>query len=164
MNWLGTAADEVRPWLSTGFLGAILFIVARLGKPVTDYLIETHRIAAQEKKDDRDGYGPLIATLQDSIRTMETKHADEMRAMRAEHAAHIERITRETAANMARIEGEHRRCEDRLAKIEGELMGFHRQALIQSQQGVAALPASKMVRDAGERAVEAIDRMTGEQA
>lgn len=57
--------------------------------------------------------------------------------------------------DIALVRAQHRQCEERLAKIEGELMGFHRQALIQSQQGVAALPASSMVRDAGERAVEA---------
>lgn len=53
------------------------------------------------------------------------------------------------------VRAEHRRCEERLSKIEGELMGFHRQALVQSQQGIAQLPASTMVRDAGERAVKA---------
>jgi hypothetical protein len=56
------------------------------------------------------------------------------------------------------VRAEHRRCEDRLSKIEGELMGFHRQALIQSQQGAAVVPASAIVRDAGERAVEAATR------
>ncbi len=57
--------------------------------------------------------------------------------------------------DVALVRAEHRRCEDRLSKIEGELMGFHRQALIQSQQGVVTLPASKAVREAGDRAVEA---------
>lgn len=56
------------------------------------------------------------------------------------------------------VRAEHRKCEDRLSKIEGELMGFHRQALLQSQQAAAALPASIAVREAGERAVEAVNR------
>lgn len=57
--------------------------------------------------------------------------------------------------DIMQVRAEHRRCEERLSKIEGELMGFHRQALLQSQQGIAPLPASQMVKDAGERAVRA---------
>jgi hypothetical protein len=57
--------------------------------------------------------------------------------------------------DIMQVRAEHRRCEERLSKIEGELIGFHRQALLQSQQAAAVLPASAMVKDAGERAVKA---------
>ena len=63
------------------------------------------------------------------------------------------------------VRAEHRRCEDRLSKIEGELMGFHRQALLQSQLGAAVLPATTpLVREAGERAVEAATRAMEDKA
>lgn len=89
----------------------------------------SRKVRIAENKDDRDGYGVLITALQEDVKSVRAALAIEQEA--------------------------HRTCEGRLNKIEGELMGFHRQALIQSQQGVAQLPASVMVKEAGERAVAA---------
>ncbi len=75
---------------------------------------------------------------------MEAKHAVEMVALRAENATTI-----------ARMADDHKRCEERLARIEGELLGFHRQALVRSQQEVVQLPASGTVVSAGERSIAA---------
>lgn len=68
------AADLVRPWVSTGFLGLITLLIARLGKPVAEYLIETHKLRAQEKKDDRQGYGDLIKTLSTEVHELRAEN------------------------------------------------------------------------------------------
>lgn len=137
---IGELLEDVRPWLSTAGILALCEFARRLW-------VQNRQLRMAENKDDRDGYGVLIAALEQSIKTMEERHTDALKSMRADHTAQLERIA-----------AEHHRCEERLAKIEGELMGFHRQALIQSQSGVAALPASKMVVDAAERAVSAAAR------
>lgn len=62
--------ETARGWISTGFLGALLFLVAKLGKPVTEYLIETHKLRAQEKKDDRQGFGELIEALSKEVKDL----------------------------------------------------------------------------------------------
>jgi hypothetical protein len=142
---IGELLEDVRPWLSTAGILALCEFARRLW-------VQNRQLRMAENKDDRDGYGVLIAALEQSIKTMEERHMDALKSMRADHSAQLERIA-----------GEHHRCEERLAKIEGELMGFHRQALIQSQSGVAALPASKMVVDAAERAVSAAARAADEK-
>lgn len=146
MGWLGTVLEDVRPWISTVSLMGLLEFARRLW-------VQNRKLKLVENKDDRDGYGVLIAALEQSIKTMETRHTDALVSMRVEHTGQLERIA-----------GEHRRCEERLAKIEGELMGFHRQALLQSQQGIAALPASPMVIAAGERAVAAATKAVEDKA
>ena len=144
---IGELLDDVRPWLSTAGILALCEFARRLW-------VQNRQLRLAENKDDRDGYGVLIAALEQSIRTMEERHLTALAAMKADHTAQLDRIA-----------GEHRRCEERLAKIEGELMGFHRQALVASHQHAVALPASSMVRDAGERAVDAatkrLDEVTG---
>lgn len=142
---IGDLLEDVRPWLSTAGILALCEFARRLW-------VQNRQLRMAENRDDRDGYGVLIAALEQSIRTMEERHTDALKSMRADHTAQLERIA-----------AEHHRCEERLAKIEGELMGFHRQALIQSQSGVAALPASKMVVDAAERAVTAAARAADEK-
>lgn len=121
-----TIIEETRPWWNTAGITGLCAWAGRMW-------ITNRKMRLDENKDDRDGYGVLIATLQNAIKVMREEHSNEIAAMRAEH----------------------RKCEERLSKIEGELMGFHRQALIASQQGAALLPASTMVQEAGKRAVEA---------
>lgn len=110
------------PWVNTATLLGMAGLIFR-------FWTENRRLRMAENKDDREGYGVLIAALQGDVKNVRDALAVEQEA--------------------------HRTCEMRLNKIEGELMGFHRQALIQSQHGVAQLPASMMVKDAGERAVAA---------
>lgn len=141
---LGEILDDVRPWLSTAGILALCEFARRLW-------VQNRQLRMAENRDDRDGYGVLIAALEQSIKTMEQRHLDAMAAMKADHTAQLDRIA-----------GEHRRCEERLAKIEGELMGFHRQALVQSQQVAVALPASTMVKEAGERAIAAATAKLGD--
>ncbi|MET0364506.1 MAG: hypothetical protein ABW169_07610 [Sphingobium sp.] len=129
--------EEIRPWWNTA---AITGLVAWAGR----MWVRNRELRISENKDDRDGYGVLISTLQSAIKTMREEHSGAMSAMREEHSAEI-----------AAMRAEHAKCEERLSKIEGELMGFHRQALVASQQGAALLPASTMVQEAGKRAVEA---------
>jgi len=136
MNF-GDILTEARPWLNSAGIATLLALVGRLW-------FTSRRLRLLEAKDDRDGYGVLIATLQSAIASMETRHGEEMAQMKADHRSALDRI-----------EQEHRRCEERLNKLEGELAGFHRQALLASQQAVAILPASSMIHDAGRRAVAA---------
>lgn len=156
MGWFGTVLESARPWISTVSLMGLLEFARRLW-------VQNRKLKLVENKDDRDGYGALIATLQTAITSMEAKHTADMTLIRTEHSSQVERIARDHTATLDRIAGEHRRCEERLSKIEGELMGFHRQALLQSQQGVAALPASPMVVAAGERAVAAATKAVEER-
>jgi hypothetical protein len=114
---------------------------------------ENRRLRMLENKDDRDGYGALITTLQSAVTTMEAKHAADLAAIRVEHSA-----------TLTRLAEDHKRCEERLGRIEGELIGFHRQALMQSQAGLAVLPASPMVVAAAERAVAAASKAVDEKA
>jgi hypothetical protein len=114
---------------------------------------ENRRLRMLENKDDRDGYGALITTLQSAVTTMEAKHAADLATIRVEHSATLNRIAED-----------HKRCEERLGRIEGELIGFHRQALMQSQAGLAVLPASPMVVAAAERAVAAATKSVDERA
>ena len=140
MTSLGDMLEIVRPWVSTGALLALCEFARRLW-------VQNRQLRLAENKDDREGYGALIDKLNGSILSMETRHAADIAAMRADYQRRIDDML-----------VAHRGCEERLAKIEGELLGFHRQALIQSQQGLAQLPASIAVQEAGERAVAAIDR------
>lgn len=77
--------EIVRGWMSTGFLAALVFMVARLGKPVADYLIETHRLRAQEKKDDRQGYGELIEALTKEVHDLRSENTAMRREIRELH-------------------------------------------------------------------------------
>lgn len=70
-----SAIETARAWISTGFLGGLLFIVAKLGKPVTEYLIETHKLRAQTKKDDRQGFGELIETLSKEVKELRVENS-----------------------------------------------------------------------------------------
>lgn len=80
-----SGADAIRPWLSTGFLGALCLMVARIGKPVATYLIETHKLRAQEKKDDRQGYGDLIEALSTEVRELRDETARQRVEIRSLH-------------------------------------------------------------------------------
>lgn len=137
--------DVVRPWwttaCATGAFGA-----------TTTIMLKWKRLKLTEKSEDRQGFGVLIEALQSDVRTMRADHANEMAALRRDHSA-----------EMARQRQEHDECKARLSKIEGELMGFHRQALIASNSGIASLPASDMVKDAGVRAVAAVERTLNER-
>lgn len=113
---------------------------------------ENRRLRMLENKDDRDGYGALITTLQTAVTTMEAKHAADLAAIRLEHTT-----------TLTRIADDHKRCEERLARIEGELLGFHRQALVRSQQEAVQLPASGDVVSAGERAIAAATKTIEEK-
>lgn len=137
---VGAILEQVRPWVSTAALMGLLEFARRLW-------VQNRQLRLVENKDDRDGYGVLIAALNETIRMMDVRHTAEIAAVRAEHKAQLERI-----------ESEHRRCEDRLAKIEGELMGFHRQTLLRSQHEAVEVPASGVALAAGERAIRAAAR------
>lgn len=155
---LGGILETARPWVSTGALMALCEFARRLW-------VQNRQLKLVENKDDRDGYGALITTLQAAVTSMEAKHAAEIASMRADHTVQMDRIARDHTMQLERIAGEHKRCEERLARIEGELLGFHRQALTRSQHEAVALPASTMVKDAGERAlakvVERMDQIGG---
>lgn len=62
--------EQFRAWASTGILGAILAAVVYFGKPVARYLIESRKVRIQEKADDRQGYGSLIALLNDQVKML----------------------------------------------------------------------------------------------
>ena len=60
-------------------------MVARMGKPVAAYLIETHKLRAQEKKDDRQGYGDLIEALSTEVRELREETARQRTEIRSLH-------------------------------------------------------------------------------
>lgn len=86
VNAAASGAEAVRPWLSTGFLGAILYLVSKIGKPVADYLIETHKLRAQQKIDDRQGYGELIKTLSTEVNELREETVRQRAEIRSLHA------------------------------------------------------------------------------
>jgi hypothetical protein len=114
---------------------------------VTKTWLGSRRVTIAENKDDRDGFGALISALQADIVAIRANHTTEIAAVRATHDK-----------EMTLMRADHRSCQDRLATIEGELMGYHRQMILQSQQMATNVPASGMVTDAGERAVDAVTR------
>jgi hypothetical protein len=59
--------ETIRGWASTGFLGFIAFTLARFASPIGAYMVKRLEVNAQERKDERDGYGPLIKTLTDGL-------------------------------------------------------------------------------------------------
>jgi uncharacterized coiled-coil protein SlyX len=81
----GAAIEAVRAWMSTGFLAAITLLIARIGKPVAEYLIETHRLRAQEKKDDRQGYGDLIEALSKEVHELRAETSRQRAEIRTLH-------------------------------------------------------------------------------
>lgn len=95
--------ETVRSWMSTGFLAALVILVARLGKPVADYLIETHRLRAQEKKDDRQGYGELIEALTKEVHDLRSENAAMRKEIRELHGM-LDGMRRENQA--AQISGQ----------------------------------------------------------
>lgn len=70
MNPEDLSIETVRGWLSTGILGAILLVLARLGKPVVDFLLETRKLKMLEKKEDRQGFGELIEVLTEQVKAL----------------------------------------------------------------------------------------------
>jgi hypothetical protein len=145
---IGGALEAARPWVTSAAIMGLLEFARRLWA-------QNRQLRLAENKDDRDGYGALITTLQNAVTQMEAKHTADIAAMKVEHAAQIAAIGLAHTAQLERIAGEHRRCEERLAKIEGELMGFHRQALMRSQREAVEIPASGSALSAGERAIQA---------
>jgi len=125
--------------------------------------LQNRRLKLVENKDDRDGYGALITTLQEAVKSMDSKHSEALKVIRLDHSNQVERLAKENKEHLDRIAEEHRRCEERLSKIEGELMGFHRAALTRSQYGLAELPASPMIIAAAERSVAAANKAAEQQ-
>jgi len=79
------AIEIVRSWMSTGFLAAITLLIGRMGRPVAEYLIETHRLRAQEKKDDRQGYGELIEALSREVHELRAETTRQRAEIRSLH-------------------------------------------------------------------------------
>lgn len=64
---VGDVLEGARPWINTGILAAATAMLAKFGKPVVDYLLESRRLRMQEKKDDRQGFGELIEALNGQV-------------------------------------------------------------------------------------------------
>lgn len=136
--------EVIRPWWTTAAATGSLGFLGRLW-------LQARKIRITEREFDRDGFGVLITALQADVVNL-----------RAEHKAEIAEMRRTHAEQLAAMQEEHRTCQERLSKIEGELMGFHRQAIIRSQTEAAMLGAPPMILKAGERAIQASAPKTSE--
>jgi hypothetical protein len=68
--------ETIRGWASTGFLGFIAFTLARFASPFAAYMTKRLEVRAQERKDEREGYGPLITLMQQDIENVRKHHAE----------------------------------------------------------------------------------------
>lgn len=131
MDLGGAGLEQIRPWISTGFLGVITVLVAYFGRPIAQFIIEWKRLSLEEKAADRDGYGVLIDRLQQTV----TRLSDEV----------------------DKVRGQLNECEKRHTAMEGEMKGLRAQILMQSASAAVALgQPSEMVREAAERVTKIV--------
>lgn len=60
--------ETLRGWLSTGFLGALLYVALTFARPYLEYLNKRNAQRLEEKAEDRQGYGDLIKTLNEQVK------------------------------------------------------------------------------------------------
>lgn len=68
--------DTISRWANTSILGAILFVVIRGTALFLKHSIQTRTLEMEERKQEREGYGPLIQTLREEINRLSAHNAD----------------------------------------------------------------------------------------
>lgn len=85
MNNTLVTAEVFRQWGSLGVQLAILAALLKVGSPLartlTDYLVKMADIRRQEKRDNREGYGILVSTLNQQVLTL-TQRVEQLSAWR----------------------------------------------------------------------------------
>lgn len=108
--------EHIRGWVSTGFLGFLSIIGARFATPLSGYLIRRNELRLQERKDEREGYGPLIDSL-----TSEVKRISEA---------------------LVRCQEQHDQDGLRISKLEAEITGYQRSLIARSAHEVMEVPGT----------------------
>lgn len=164
MNVNDLDIETIRGWASTGFLGFIAFTLARFASPFAAYMTKRLEVKAQERQNEREGYGPLITIMQADIETVRKHHAEcEERARHTSEEFNERLRLQEEEFNEAR-----RADAARIATLEGQVSGLTRAISgISVNQGIE-LPSSTgndRLLDIAERSVKAsltaIDRQRG---
>lgn len=122
--------EHVRAWLNTGFLAFLSIIGARFATPLSQYFIRRAELNAQERKEERDGYGPLITALQGEVKRL--------------------------ADGLAKCQEQHEADGRRIATLEAELIGMKRAVITRSTQEVVAIPATAHAQDIADRSARAV--------
>lgn len=121
MNIDWTNIDAVRGWVSTGFLGFIAIMAGRFAKPLAEYLIKQRELRIQERQQDREGYGPLIATMQEQIKRMD--------------------------AALTACEETHTHDSRRIGELEAQVAGLNRIIMAKTLDSYSELPATTKTMD-----------------
>jgi len=123
--------EHIRGWLSTGFLGFISVMAARFATPILAYLTERAKIQAQEKKDTRDGYGPLLDRMEKELSRV--------------------------GEALVRCQEQHDQDGLRISKLEAEIAGFNRALITRSTQEPVLLDGQGVrYREIAERTAAAV--------
>lgn len=108
--------EHIRGWVSTGFLGFLSIIAARFATPFMTYLTERAKLRVQERREEREGYGPLIDSL-----TSEVKRISEA---------------------LVRCQEQHDQDGLRISKLEAEITGYQRSLIARSAHEAMEVPGS----------------------
>lgn len=130
----GPLAEYVRPWLSTGFLGVIVFLLARFGQPLASTWVELTKLRMQAKVEDRQGFGALIDELREEIGLLRDENKQlrsEVRTLhgiidglrRAELSRNLHEQVEEVKAHPESLTPEMRRAVEKLDEIDRERIG-----------------------------------------
>jgi hypothetical protein len=130
---LGSGLEAIRPWLGTGGILGCLGFAARMW-------VVNRRLAMEEKKDDRQGYGELIEAMQKQI-------------------AALGRELVEVRNQLLECRDEHAAAKRQAKELSAQVDGLHRQIVMHSAATAVAIgsAASTPSMDAARRILEGSD-------
>lgn len=77
--------EQVRGWVSTSLLGLIAWVVIKGMALIVKNNLETKKLDIEDRKQEREGYGPLIQSMREELaRVIAQHHACEERMNRIE--------------------------------------------------------------------------------
>lgn len=68
--------ENIPKWINTGILGTILFVIVRGTALWLKHNIEVRTLDIEERRQEREGYGPLIKALREEIERLAAHNVD----------------------------------------------------------------------------------------
>lgn len=121
--------EHIRGWLSTGFLAFLSLIAARFVVPVTNFVIKRNEQKIQERREEREGYGPILDRLEKEIARI--------------------------SADLIRCQERHEEDAKKIALMEAQILGMNRSIIARSQSEAVLL--NDTGRDVAERTARAVE-------
>jgi hypothetical protein len=98
--------EQLRGWLSTSLLGLIAWVVIKGMAMMLKSQIENRRLTAVERQQEREGYGPVLASLNAELARINLAHAgceERMTRLEGELSGYHKQILMQSAHMLTQI-------------------------------------------------------------